>query len=262
MRSLFQKRVFDRYFSTIAFLAAGISLLLANIGAAQTGNDVPAARPPTNVSLLVDDFRDDASLKSTLWTINGSAASEALKHFDSPTASIIAPTITFTPSGLGLGTSNATFQQTGIQTADTFTPPFIVTAEAEATSIEAGVIQLLICSEDGGSGVSIVGGDGASSVFTGFWYGAPSGPGTHWEKAGKFSDSIPSLNTVYTLLISVDGSGEATASLWLGGHQIGSPGIARVGSGPFYVVIAQGAGAFSSGRPNQAYWRSIRVATP
>ncbi len=222
----------------------------------------PEPAPPAQ-ALLFDYFTGDSSLNSMLFAINGSAATAALTNFDAnPTATIVTPSVTFSPSlGLGIGARAGRYQQGGIQSVQAFTPPFTVTAQGSASSIDAGVLQLAISTQDGGTGVGLDGGIGGLAATTGFNYTSPSGAGTHWDEKGQLSAAAPTLNQYYTLAIRVDASGAATASVSTGGSRLGAATIS-VGSGPFYVVLSEGSGAFSSGNGNQANWSSMSVTNP
>jgi len=216
-----------------------------------------------STNLLFDNFKSDNSLNSSLFVVNGPVAVAALTNFDAnPTATIVTPAIAFSPSlGLGVGAPAGGYQQGGIQSVQSFTPPFTLTASGLATSISAGVLQLAISTQNGGSGVDMDGGIGGVAATTGFDYTSPSGFGTHWNEVGQLSASAPTLNQLYTLAISVNASGVATVSVNTNGAQLGSA-TASVGNGPFYVILSEGSGAFSGGSPNQAYWSAIQVTTP
>ena len=213
-------------------------------------------------TVLTDNFTQDASLNGTLWIVNGPVATAALTNFDvSPTATVVTPTATFSSTkGLGLNGAAGGYQEGGIQSVQSFSPPFTVTVQAQTSSIGAGAIQLAISSSNGGSGVSIVGGQGGLATTTGFTYNSPSGPGTHWALLGQLSSATPTLNVTYTLTISVDASGNATVTVQQGATTIGQSTVS-VGTGPFYVIMSVGSGAFTSGNQNQAFYSSAQVTT-
>lgn len=217
---------------------------------------------PYDPTVLIDHFTQDTSLDTTKWVIDGPAATAAFSNFNSPSSgALVAPSLNFS-SVLGLGISGAAggYQQTAIQSAQAFMPPFTLTAQFEVTSIGAGPVQLAITSLNGGAGLSLVGGVGANPVFTGFWYGAPSGAGSHWNEIGKLTNSPPQLNVPYTVVLSVDAAGMAILTLRSASGRIRQARVA-VGAGPFYVALGAGSGAYLTGRPNQAYWGSLRITT-
>ncbi len=200
-------------------------------------------------------------LDTAVWTVNGPAARAALANMDVPRAQIVQPTLSFSPAlGLGMTGINGTYEQAGIQTVTPFRPPFTVSATVMAAEVTAGVFQLVVTSADGGRGVSLAGGQGANDVFTGLDLQSPSGAGTHWKLKGKLSEPrAPSLNVWYQLAITVDGSGTATVSAGPQGAQPRRGSIPALGTGPFYVLLSQGSGAYGHG-PNRAYWRSVTIS--
>lgn len=212
--------------------------------------------------LLADTFTQDSSLNASEFVVNGSVAVAALTNYDqSPTATIVSPNITFSPTlGLGIDGVSGQYKQAGVQSVESFTAPFTVTATGVATSIDASVLQLGISTQDGGAGVSIAGGQEGLPTNTGFVYTSPSGAGTHWTDVGQLSSTVPTLNVPYTYTISVDASGTATVTVSSEGTTIGQ-GSTFVGTGPFYIVLSSGSGYFTSGNTNQAYWSSIQVTT-
>ena len=206
--------------------------------------------------------RPQVGLDTAVWTVNGSAARAALANMDKPRARIVQPTLSFSPTlGLGVTGVDGTYEQTGIQTVQPFTPPFIVKATVMATAVNAGAFQLLVTSADGGRGVALNGGQGANDVFTGLTLQSPNGLGTHWKLRGKLSEPrAPSINVWYQLSISVDASGTATVSAGPQGSEPRRSTVSALGTGPFFVLIAQGSGAHGPG-PNQAYWRSVTISS-
>jgi len=217
-------------------------------------------RPAPDPSPTTDNGRQLARLDDAIWTVNGSAARAALANMCAPRARVVQPTLSFSPTlGLGMTGIAGTYQQTGIQSVKAFRPPFTVAATVMATTMNAGAFALVITDANGGKGVVLDGSQGANDVFTGLFYQSPNGPGTHWELRGKLSEPrAPSLRVWYRLVVSVDPAGNATVAA---GPEGAEPQRGRlpVGTGPFYVVLSQGAGAHDTG-PNQAYWRSVTVS--
>ena len=220
--------------------------------------------PSTPLSIqvtTVENFTSEKSLSAN-WIVNGPAAVAEVGYIAANTgtspptpASIITPTITFSSMGLGIGTPSGSYQGGGIQSVSSFTGPFTVTATGIATSINAGVLQLAISTQNGGEGVEV--GGSQSACCTPFTYQVSSGPGTHWASS-SLSSSPLALNQPYTFTISDAMSGAATVSVSSDGTTLGQA-TTSVGTGPFYVILSQAAGAYSSGNPSQAYWSSIEI---
>lgn len=200
-------------------------------------------------------------LDTAVWTVNGSAARAALANMDTPRARIVEPILSFSPKlGLGISGVDGTYEQTGIQTAKPFVPPFVVRATVMATAINAGAFVLAVTSADGGQGAALAGGQGANDVFTGLTLRTATGLGMYWKLDGKLSEPrAPSPNTWYDLAIAVDVSGAVTVSAGPQGTDLRRKTEPAVGPGPFYVVLAQGSGAHGPG-PNQAYWRAVTIS--
>jgi hypothetical protein len=216
----------------------------------------PGTRAPRTT--FGDDFLKDGTLDSTKWIINGPVAVAAVRNFDNPLARIVSPTISLsTMQGLRISGIKGSYQQFGIQSARSFAPPFTATAKASAPFTGAGSLQFLISDYDGGSGVSLNGGVGANEVFTGFWLGSPSGPGSQWRQVGKLSQAPPQSGVVYALTISVDASGTGAVSIQSAGGAAQS--TVQVGKGPFYAIMSQGSGYYFSGE-SVALWQSIFIA--
>ena len=237
-------------------LAAAVTLVVvAGISTALWLRYQPAATSPVS-----DGQRPIAQLDDAIWTINGSPARAALANLCIPRATIVQPTLSFSRTlGLGLTGINGTYEQAGVQSVKAFRPPFTVAATVMATTITAGVFQLLITNNDGGRGVVVDGAQGGNGVFTGLFYRSPDGPGRHWELRGRLSGPrAPALSVWYRLIVSVDASGKATVGAGPEGAEL-RRGSLPVGTGPFYVVLSQGSGAHGPG-PNQAYWRTITIS--
>jgi hypothetical protein len=90
-------------------------------------------------------------------------------------------------------------------------------------------------------------------------YGRVGSGGTSWKKTPSL-DLTPSVEVVYALQISVDGSGNAQFRVSQGGQLLGESN-ATIGTGPFYVILGQSEGAPVPGHgPNVALWSSASVA--
>ncbi len=211
--------------------------------------------------LLYDNFTQNSVIGNN-FEVNGPAATASLENYDSPRATVVTPTIAFSPTlGLGIGDPSGTYTQGGIQTTEAFSGPFTVSATGVATATDSSPLQIAITTANGGAGIGIEAGKSANPLTTGFFYNLPSGPGTHWQPIANLHATPPAPNVPYTFTINVDAAGNATVSVASNGVILGSA-TATVGSGPFYVVLSAGAGAYSSGYANQAYWSDLLVSRP
>jgi len=85
--------------------------------------------------------------------------------------------------------------------------------------------------------------------------GNSGGTGT-WKKTPPL-DLTPAVQVVYTLTIAVNSSGTAQFSASAGGQLLGEA-TTQVGTGPFYIIIAQSEGTPVPGHgPNSAVWMSV-----
>jgi hypothetical protein len=163
-----------------------------------------------------------------------------------------------------------------------FTPPFTLTAVVEGIVSNGHTFGLAITTQNASSGVQVYGnlnptncsnlGDCGDPNVCGntsnpdvippnqCYYGldVKVGQGGTWTKTARL-DMTPSVNVTYTLQISVDASGNVQYSASQGGQVLGV-GNAKVGTGPFYVIMYQSEGSpVEPAKPNQALWMSISL---
>lgn len=180
--------------------------------------------------------------------------------------------------------ANDKFEVGTIQSIMSFTPPFSMNAVVEGTLSNGHTFVFGIASANASYGVEITGnlnstncsnlgdcgnpatcGTPASPAIPGnqCYYGIDAKTGTGgggWASAAKLF-LTPSVGVVYTVQISVDGSGSAQYSVSQGGHVLGES-TAQVGTGPFYIILDQSEGApVASPGPNQAYWVSVSLTS-
>jgi hypothetical protein len=217
-----------------------------------------AATSAAPAPLLVDDFTTDHALNEKLWIVNGPVAAVSLPHFDNPPATLATPALSFSSSlGLGIGDVTGDYVQGGVQSVEPLRPPFILIAQGRSAGPGAP-LQLAVATQDGGGGIALNGGRGAKSDLAGFGYAAPNGAGSEWHSAGKMAADNPTPGSWYQLMIAVDAGGNASLSVRAGEHQLGQ-GSAKVGTGPFYVILSQGTAEQQTAKAATSYWKSIRV---
>jgi hypothetical protein len=259
-----------------------ISLAVVSLLALTPSRPVAVASPaPMLASLLSDNFTHDSQLNASLWEINGPAGLNFSAE-NCPSCTVIPLLPGFFSEGMEIAQANASSEIGTIQSIGSFSPPFTVSAAVEGTVSNGHPIVFGITSASAASGVQITGnlnpndcsnetncgtpatcGNPANpSITTGqCYYGIYARIGTgsgNWAKTPALNLS-PRLDAVYTLQISVDGSGLAQFNVSLGGQVIGKSS-GQVGAGPFYLVLAQSEGAPVPGPgPNQAYWESVSV---
>jgi hypothetical protein len=231
---------------------------------------------------LSDDFSHDTSLNESLWQINGPVGS-VLGPKDAG-ISLVALEPAFSSKGMEIAQVNDRQEVGTIQSIENFTPPFTVSAAVEGTVSNGHTFGFAISSAEASSGILVYGnlndtncsnlvncGDPAvcgnpanpSIPPDQCYYGidAKIGHDGNWTGSKTTLYRTPSVNVTYALQISVDASGSASYSISQGGQVLGSMGTARVGTGPFYIVLEQAEGSpVGNGRANQAYWKSVSLS--
>jgi len=231
-----------------------------------------------------DDFTHDTVLNASLWQDNGTVGS-VFGPDDCGPCSIIPLAPTFSPSGMEIAQADGKYVVGTIQSIVSFTPPFSLIAVVEGIVSNGHTFVLGVASTNASSGLAITGnlnpdncsnlgncgdpatcGNPANSGIPGnqCYYGIDARTGTgggKWTKAAKLF-LTPSVGVVYTVQITVDGSGSAQYSISQGGQVLGES-TAQVGTGPFYVILDQSEGAVVPGPgPNQADWLSVSLTLP
>lgn len=209
-------------------------------------------------SSLSDTFTSDTSLNTNLWEINGPVGTAFNSVLGSPPGTLVNPTLIFSnTNGMGVSGVSGTYQTDTIQSVQSFSAPFTVQSTVMGTQSVGDAFLLAITTADASQGIDIAGNlNSGNAPYYGINYDVPSGG--VWNTQGKLFSS-PSLNTEYSLSISVSSSGLATETVSSNGQQLGTATY-QVGTGPFYLILAQHEGAPTTGAgPNQAYWQSIQA---
>ena len=257
-------------------LFAGV-VVLSVVGLSQAF----AGPATTQRPLLQDDFAQDTGLNASLWQVNGPAGI-AFSTATCPSCALVSLGPSFSPDGMEIDQINGSYEAGTIQSIQSFAPPITVTAVVRGTVSNGHPFVFGIASANSSAGVEITGnldprdcsneGNCADSAVCGnsanpgippnqCYYGiyARAGAtGGSWAKSPDLNAS-PSVGVDYTLQIAVNSAGEAQYTVSQGGQVLGSS-TAPVGTGPFYVMLAQSEGAPVPGSgPNQAFWVSSSV---
>ncbi|MGO8672671.1 MAG: hypothetical protein ACLQVD_15050 [Capsulimonadaceae bacterium] len=225
-------------------------------GAVATSMQVPDL-PTERRIVLYDDFRRDRVLDTDLWAVNGPAAAACLTHMtSSQPGTIVSPSLAFSgEDGLGIA---GTRGEAGIQSSASFQPPFTVTAECMAADSRDAALQVGLSNETGSTGICIAGGLDAAGDYSGFTAAGTSGGG--WQPLGVLSPIPPEYEVWYTLAVSVDRNGLATAAVSSGDQILGQTTL-KIGSGPFHVVLGQRTGVGTTTEPDYSYYVAVQVIT-
>ena len=270
---MIRRHRFNHAAVTLTLLVLAGSLVTITV-ASRAVSTVPAT------SLLSDDFTHDTSLNTSLWQINGPVGSAIGPDDVGAGASQITLSPSFSLAGMKINQINTSYEAGTIQSVESFTPPFTVTAVVEGTISNGHTFGFAIATETADAGLLIYGnlndtncshlGDCGDPTVCGTpandaipanqcYYGinAKVGQGAgNWTRTAKL-DLTPTVNVFYTVQISVDSSGNAQYAVSQGGQVLGSS-TSKVGTGPFYIVLEQAEGApVEKPGQNVAYWESV-----
>jgi len=228
-----------------------------------------------------DNFTQDSTLNANLWQVNGSVGVLfAMDNCGSCANVTLAPT--FSAAGMEIAQITGSAEIGTIQTVASFTPPFTVTATVEGTVSNGHPFVFGISSGDATKGVQITGNlnpddcsaeancgnpntcgtpanpsISANQCYYGIYAKVGTGSGS-WPKT-PLLDLTPSVGIVYSLEIAVDGSGNSQYTVAEGSQVLGT-GTSQIGTGPFYLILAQSEGAPVPGPgPNTAYWQAVSM---
>jgi hypothetical protein len=211
-------------------------------------------------TVFLDKFTNDSILSSDLWTTSSSFLTNLARGTSSPPGSFVSPQLTFSKQ-IGMQMSGLTeeYTFTGVQSLSTFSAPFTVVTQVTPTQGTANPFLIDLVSADFTQFFTLHA--NVNPVYQGFWANAPD-MSALWQLGEQFSPSIvPELNTVYTIVLSVDATGAASAQVKSSGKVLGTLSGLQPGVGPFYLVLGQRIGLASSGS-QVADWSQVRVTTP
>jgi hypothetical protein len=259
----------------LALFAGGLVLSVVGVSPARAGSETPQG------TLLQDNFAQDTNLNTQLWQINGPVGT-AFGNFTCPSCALVPLNPGFSSEGMEIAQINESYEMGTIQSTQSFGPPFTVTAVVRGTVSNGHPFVFGIASTNSTAGVEITGNldprdcsnetncDDSSTCGNSAnpsippnqcYYGIYARAGTtgaSWARSPNLNSS-PSVGVDYSLQIAVNSAGEAQYTVSQGGLVLGSS-TATVGTGPFYIMLAQSEGAPVPGPgPNQAYWFSLSV---
>ena len=232
--------------------------------------------PPMMPAPLLDNFYNDAGLNPSLWqTQSGPLASLAALN-----GLQVSPELAFSPSGMQMSGMGGLGQFTGIQSTYAYAPPFTLSATVTGMSQDAIPFEVYLVSNDLRQWLSVAGHLGGrgrvrTRVTVGFFgpfggggvrvpTGSVNGPdyGVWVNHTGKnrrisaLGDRLfdrPLAGVPYTIQVTVDSDGVATMTLFNSMRLALASRSARVGMGPFHVVLAGRDG------PTYAIWQSVHL---
>jgi uncharacterized protein (TIGR03437 family) len=229
-----------------------------------------------------DNFSEDQSLNTALWATDTSLLKMIYSNL-----SWVEPHISFSSLGMTMAGVTGTDQYTGVQSTQSFAPPFSVRATVMGTVANGRPFEFDLVDGSLSQTISVWGNVGpvnsaecdASGEAGGIWVNS-TGINTHMSAPSLVSLAGPTsqlsgvtadLDVWYTITISVDAEGNADVVLAnSSGATLSSLssvyGPANIGQGPFYLILGQfegtpciGYGSDTGIGPNAAIWDQIQI---
>jgi hypothetical protein len=225
---------------------------------ATTITEAPTSPPQT---LLTDTFSEDSTLNTSLWSTNTSF----LKSLANNTSFLIGSTyeqaaLAFTSTGMNMTGVSANYQFTGVQSNLSFTPPFSVQATVEGVVDYGIAFELYVVNGDLTQYVSL----SANLAPNSGYYGMNFNTGCLCDDGfGGTTLWNGNVGIWYAVTISFDSNGYSEVTLTdIDGNRLNYTVPFYVGTGPFYVVLAQRQGTPNYNGPDSATWGSISITRP
>jgi hypothetical protein len=210
--------------------------------------------------LLNDNFTADSQLNTNLWT-NQSSLLYSLAASDVPGDALVPLALGFAPSGMQMSGVSGTNELTAIQSRSAFAPPFTLNTTVEGVAAYGYPFEVLLVNSNLHQWFVIGGNVGSGNgVYYGMWanYTTSGAPILY---RGERLYYQPSIGVWYSLQISIDTNGNASVVLSANGAVLAAQGSLPVGTGPFYVILAQREGVPAVIGPNVAIWQSLSLAS-
>lgn len=239
--------------------AVGILILVALLFA--TGSDSFLRGQSGPRVLLSDQFSSDPSLNTAVWTTDTPLlTSMAANASFILTSTWMEPQISFSSAGMTMTGVRGDYQFTGLQSVQSFTPPFSIQAFVDSSVANGNPFELHLITQDMRERLSVVGNVGKQNAgYYGMWLSCNGPLMDLFTHVNLYS--TPDINVWYLITMTVDSQGMASATLRNArGTVLGSRTGMNLGAGPFYVVLSQYEGLPSSGPgPNSATWASVKI---
>jgi len=221
-----------------------------------------ALLPLTGRAQLSDDFTEENSLNTNLWTTSSGLLAGLAAAFNS---SLITPQLSFGEAGMTFSGVNSNNELAGAQSLAFFKPPFTLTTTVTAGEAHGNAYELFLVSADRTQWINVAGNlnPGNGSYF-GVWVNYDHS-GLAFLNLGNKLYSNPSTNTQNTVQIFIASTGIAAVSLISSnGSILGAQSNLDVGPGPFYLILGQREGGPNVPGTNVATWKnaSITPAAP
>jgi hypothetical protein len=204
---------------------------------------------------LADNFTSDTSLNPNLWVTQSSILTSLARASSSPSSTLLNPTLSFGSSGMQMSGVNADYQLTGIQSLPSFTPPFSINTTVMGTVAHGNPFYVYLVNSNLTDYFSLAGNLNPSSGVPGFWIDYPTAASL--SSLGISIYSNPTIDIWYTVEMAVDTNGNGACAITANGNLLVSESGFSVGTGPFYLVLAQREGLPDESGTNVALWQSV-----
>jgi hypothetical protein len=207
---------------------------------------------PAALGQISDDFAADTNLDTAMWTEQSTLLTALASVSSSPGSALVAPLLSFGTNGMQMSGVNGGFQFTGIQSLSTIAPPFTLTTTVTGLEGNGNEFDVYLVSSDLSQFLEVAGNGASQAVLVN------SGP--LLDSPGNLLCGNLSTGVSYTIRIEVGTNGSASVLLSDASRVIlASQGGLRIGTGPFYVVLAQR--NLTQAGPDSAVWESVVVTT-
>jgi hypothetical protein len=215
------------------------------------------AAPPSTSPLLNDDFASAHSLNDSFWTTSGEIVKSRILKADTR---FVPVRLAFSGQGMTMTGVNGRYQSTGIQSTQSFSPPLTLEATVMGTISNGNPLALYLVRADGKQFLAV--NANLDSQNGGFWFGHT---GTGNDSGNEQRVSLvtgASVGNWYVVRLVIDAHGIGTVSIGdRQGNTLARQDQLDVGTGPFFVALAQWAGYPRTQGPNEAVWASVALSS-
>src|SRR5580658_8334568 len=123
--------------------------------------------PQTGRAQLSDQFTNDSSLNTSLWTTSSSLLSSLASDFSS---TLITPTLSFSAAGMNFSGVSSDYEIGGVQSQASFQPPFTLTTTVTAIQAHGNSYELFLVNANVSQWIFVAGNENpGNGSFFGDW---------------------------------------------------------------------------------------------
>jgi hypothetical protein len=207
-----------------------------------------------------DDFTLDHSLNQSIWTTDGEALNARILKADT---TFVPVRLAFSSLGMSMAGVDGKFQSTGIQSARSCSTPLTLEAKVMGTIANGNAFALYLVNADGSQYLTLNGhqdrGNGDDYSLGLGYTGLANDAGNGMRRVLSRDVSLHAWNVIR---FTVDAHGVGTVVVEdLQGSRLAAENNLTVGTGPFFVVLAQWEGWPHTVGPNEAVWGKVTIST-